>query len=130
MAVTKRGLAWEFLQSFWILFTLIPLLNWVAFLYIAARVKQWKWVQWAFIYLIPCALLIYALETIPHIDDDPAKAGIAMALFLLGILVSIIHAFLVMGEFLVRLDVKTKVAEEKLEQLRQQIEADTAEEHQ
>nr|MDH3162059.1 hypothetical protein [Bacillus licheniformis] len=42
---TNEGTKWEFAHSFWLVFTWVPFgfLSWFAFIYIAARTKQGKW---------------------------------------------------------------------------------------
>ncbi|KHF31919.1 hypothetical protein CM49_05843 [Paenibacillus sp. P1XP2] len=59
---TNRGKAWELVNSWWVLLTLVPfgLLSFISFLYIGMRVKNQRWKIYGFIYL---AIIIAALLT-------------------------------------------------------------------
>jgi hypothetical protein len=104
MSVTAKGKRWETLHSLWIGWTFtFGLFNWIAFIYIGLRAKQWKWILWGVLYLVPIAVVILLL-----VADASAALGAALGMpallltFVVGV-TSIFHAFKVRKEYLVRL---------------------------
>ncbi|HEX8317734.1 ComEA family DNA-binding protein [Longimicrobium sp.] len=121
MAVTNRGAAWEWGQSWWILLTFcFGLLSGPAFLYAGRKTRTRKWVIAGFFYLVSwvaLGLLPTKPKTPPAGAPPPAVAepaspipysetanevvgGIFMTLWL----VSMVHAVWVRNEYLRRLD--------------------------
>jgi hypothetical protein len=97
---TSRGRAWEWLHSMWILWTLtFGFFNWIAFAYIGIRARQPKWLLAAVFYAAPFGLgFIFG----SFVSDSWLNAFIAAAVGLS--VVSIVHAFLVRKEYLLRLE--------------------------
>jgi len=96
--VTKKGKAWEILNSLWIIFAVVFPANFIAFLYIGNTAKNKKWVLSGFGYL---ALTFVFPVIVVGIAQEGSKifdlsVGIAM-FFWLG---SIVHAFLVRKKYL------------------------------
>ena len=57
LSVISKGKRWEILHSLWIGWTFtLGFFNWIAFLYIGLRAKQWKWVLWGLLYAMPFIL--------------------------------------------------------------------------
>ncbi|ARZ60203.1 membrane protein hypothetical protein [Bacillus sp. CN2] len=54
MLITKRGIWWEVLHSWWLLLTFAPfaLTAFLAFFYIGYRAKNKKWLKYGLIYFI------------------------------------------------------------------------------
>src|SRR3712207_3982147 len=98
-APTSKGKRWELIHSLWIgwAFTL-GILSWVAFLYIGLRTRHTKWLLWALFYATPLILFIMPVQ--PPVSWDNLTLSTTMVL---GV-VSIIHAFLVRKEYLLRLE--------------------------
>lgn len=121
MSVTKKGSAWEWQHSLWILWTFTVALNWVAFLYIGMRAKQPKWTIAGLVYAVPFVLL-FALDK-PSANSDMfayAWTWDVVALVLLGV-ASILHAFVVRGEYLQGLIVQQEQQNEKYAKLKNLI---------
>jgi hypothetical protein len=95
---SDRG--WELRHSLWIGWTFtLGLFNWIAFVYIGLRAKQWKWILWGVLYLVPIAVVILLLAA-----DASAGLGAPAVLLTFGLGVTpIFHAFRVRKEYLVRL---------------------------
>jgi hypothetical protein len=91
---------WEWLHSMWILWTLtFGFLNWIAFAFIGIRARQPKWLLAAVFYAAPIGLA-FIFE--PFVSDSWFNAFVAAMLGLS--VVSLVHAFLVRKEYLLRLD--------------------------
>lgn len=52
MGITKRGAAWEWLHSWWMLFIFMPfaITSFFAFLFIGIKVRNRKWIMYGIIY--------------------------------------------------------------------------------
>jgi heme exporter protein D len=81
-------------RSLWVGWTFVPLLNWVAFVYVGIRAKQPKWIFWGLIYLAPWM--------IPGFNNTTWQ-WLSFTLSLVAWIASIAHAFLIRKEYLVRL---------------------------
>ena len=99
MAVTK-GRRWEILHSLWVGWTFtLSLFNWVAFLYIGFRTRQWKWMLWALFYSAPLVTVIVSDRSIGPPANQPTWLMTATIFLFLGLgVVSIFHAFRVRKE--------------------------------
>jgi hypothetical protein len=97
---TSRGKAWEWRHSLWILWTFtLGFLNWIAFAYIGIRARQPKWLLAAVVYAAPMAMAFALGAVVPE-----AWFGVFITAAVGLSLVSIVHAFLVRREYLLRLD--------------------------
>ena len=101
MSVTAKGRDWEILHSLWIGWTFtLGLFNWIAFIYIGIRAKQWKWILWGVLYLVPIIVVILLSAA-----DASAALGVPAVLLTFGVgVASIFHAFRVRGGYLRRLE--------------------------
>lgn len=114
---TSRGRSWEIANSWWILFTFVPIgiAGFISFLYTGIRVKNWRWTIFGLIYLA-------ATIAVFVVHSDGIVALIAITLWA----ATIFHAFKIRPAYLVHLDVMKsgeKVRErETLSQLRQEAE--------
>jgi hypothetical protein len=96
---TSRGKEWEWRHCLWMLWTLtLGLSSWVAFFYIAFRARRLRWLVWGTVYF--AAFLIFAVGT------DPGSTGgqIATGFMFVAGMVSVVHAFAVREDYLVRLE--------------------------
>ncbi len=111
VSVTSRGRRWELLHSLWIAWTFtLGIFSWVAFIYIGLRVRRITWILWGLLYLTPLMGYIIASET--------AGLGSGLAQTLIGVTIvagffSIVHAFLVRNDYLVRLENRMHQAAEE-----------------
>jgi hypothetical protein len=101
MSVTAKGKRWETLHSLWIGWTFtFGLFNWIAFIYIGFRAKQWKWILWGVLYLVPITVVILLLAA-----EASAALGAPAVLLTFGVgVASIFHAFWLRGDYLRRLE--------------------------
>src|SRR5215217_1710745 len=126
MSVTTKGRRWEILHSLWIGWTFtLSLFNWVAFLYIGFRTRQWTWMLWALFYSAP---LVTIISVGPPVNLPTWLVTVIGLLFLgLGV-ISIFHAFRVRKEYLMHLEALKREKSRKEEALRWQIIPDTNQE--
>lgn len=119
MSVTSKGRRWEILHSLWIGWTFtLGFFNWIAFLYIGVRAKQAKWLIWGLLYSLTFVLAMIFADT-PAFEGWVGDVIIALTL-LLGI-ISIVHAFKIRKEYLMRLDALQEGVAEKDAVLKRQI---------
>ncbi|EKF84964.1 helix-hairpin-helix domain-containing protein [Methanobacterium formicicum] len=115
--------SWELINSWWIALTFgfFVYINWIAFIYIGITAKNRRWILFGVIYLIPAILIQIFAPSAPEqgmIVETNSLLGIILTLlFVMGI-ISIIHAFYLRKEYLLRL--KT-LKEMRDNQFRQQI---------
>ncbi|ASB86771.1 hypothetical protein OZL92_06715 [Bacillus sonorensis] len=112
---TNEGAKWEIAHSFWILFTWVPFafLSWFAFIYIGARTKQIKWLLAGVVY---AAAVLFTAFTARTLFFD-----LAMKMLLVVWIISIIHAFKIRPEFLVRLEAVYQIKRSEMNELRQEL---------
>lgn len=62
MGITKRGAAWEWLHSWWMLFIFMPfaITSFFAFLFIGIKVRNRKWIMYGIIYFFFCVWFYFA----------------------------------------------------------------------
>lgn len=113
LGITSRGLKWEYLQSWYLLFILTIWLYWVPFIYTGVRVMDLRWIFWGFIYGIP-AFLNMAFDFARYGLDEYANRAMYVSLVF-----SAIHAIRARGEFLERLVAYQDEREELRQQTRQ-----------
>lgn len=121
MTSTPKGIFWRVRNSWWILFPFTILFNWIAFFIIGYKVKLKKWSIYGAIYSIPFILLL-ALGR-PYDTNQWQWDVIGYSLFGGGI-TSIIHAFRIRKEYLIRLEAVELRKPEEEKRLRGQIEAE------
>jgi hypothetical protein len=96
----SRGRGWRLLHSLWIGWTFtLGFFSWLAFAYIGIRTGHHRWLLWAAVYAAPLTLFGVFSEVWSESWTNAALS----ATLLLGV-VSIVHAFLVRKEYLLRLD--------------------------
>lgn len=102
---------WELINSWWLIFPFTIYLNWMAFLYIGVTARHRKWIFYGIMYAIPVILYQVFLET-----SEPISLRfeiILSAVWLIGVF-SIVHAFFLRKEYLIRLEVLKEVKKDKL----------------
>ncbi|MCY7789710.1 hypothetical protein MOF38_00410 [Bacillus haynesii] len=117
---TNEGTKWEFAHSFWLVFTWVPFgfLSWFAFIYIAARTKQRKWLYAGIGYA--AAVLLAAFTARTFLFD------LAMKALLIVWIISIIHAFKTRAEYLVRLEAVYRIKRSSMNELREELKHEQA----
>ncbi len=97
VSVTSFGRNWELRHSLWVAWTFaIGLFSWVAFLYVAFRVRRLRWFLWGVVYLLPVAAFLFA----PTKEIENFASGLGLVAWL----VSAVHAFAIRNDYLVRLE--------------------------
>ncbi len=99
VSVTSQGRRWEWLHSLWMLWTLtLGLFSWVAFFYIAFRAGRPRWLVWGALYF--ATFLAFAI-----LAGYESRGGeIATGLMIVAGIVSVVHAFAIRDDYLVRLE--------------------------
>jgi len=118
-AVTRKSAWRRLLQSWWILLTFTLLFNWIPFLYIAGRTRNKRWAIWGLVYAIPFMLTMADMFPDGSAADDNVSTAV-----LIGCLISMIHAFSIRKEFLLRLEARQLSARGEDEALIRKIEAE------
>lgn len=97
---SNKGKGWKFFQSLWLLWLFIPFgaLSLIPFIYIAVRAKRLSWFFWGLFYTVPI-ILIFSIG-----PKNPAYVLILLGSVIIWI-ISIIHAFKIRTEFLIRFEV-------------------------
>ena len=102
VSVTSRGRRWELLHSLWMGWTLLfGFTSWVAFLYIGVRAKRTRWVIWGLVYLLIFASFAIS-DGMAGQDNDVTQ--VLIGLTIISGFFSIVHAFVVRPDYLVRLE--------------------------
>lgn len=94
---------WRIINSLWIVLTFTLAFNWIAFLYVGLHVRQKKWILSSIIYIIPTILLIASFI----VNDENLGISSIFLGIVMGI-ISIIHAFYIRKEYLIRLESKSE----------------------
>ncbi len=102
MSITNRGKLWEFLNSFWILWSFTLLLNCVGFFWIGGRTGKRKWIVSGCIYLLVDFVLFFNLGWLGQFNE--MLGAIAVTLVFIGWSAAILHSFLSRKEYLLRLE--------------------------
>jgi hypothetical protein len=99
VSVTSQGRRWEWLHSLWMLWTLtLGFFSWIAFFYIAFRARRPRWLVWGTLYF--AAFLAFAVLT----GYENRGGEIATGLMIVAGMVSVVHAFAIRDDYLVRLE--------------------------
>lgn len=116
MSITSRGKTWELLHSLWIGWTFtLGFFNWVAFLYIGFRARRKKWIAWGVLYSLSFVLVMI----LPDAQALKGWLGNVVILWtLVGGIASILHAFRVRSEYLLRLEARQTAQRAAVEMLR------------
>ncbi len=110
---------WRIINSWWILITFTVYFYWAAFFYIGATAQNMKWILYGVIYTIPFILYQIFPATGPNPSDISMSIGVLFYIFWIA---SIIHAFMLRKEYLIRLETLKKYNSNKEEDLREKIE--------
>lgn len=110
---------WRIINSLWIILTFtLGFLNWIAFLYVGLHVRQRMWILSGIIYAIPLTLLILFANT--PIYTAWLGSVIVVLIFITGV-ISIIQAFKIRNEYLIRLEAKKEIDIANQENLKRKL---------
>jgi hypothetical protein len=126
MNKSRKSLLWQLVHSWWILLTFTFLFNGIAFFYIGSKVNNKRWSMYGVMYSFPFIFMIIAVIIDPEIG---LIAGIAVSSLYLGTFSSIIHAFRVRKEFLIRLEGQQYLKEDQLRQIESDYGLNSNEDH-
>ncbi|MEN6554231.1 MAG: helix-hairpin-helix domain-containing protein [Methanobacterium sp.] len=108
MEGTSKSNLWKLTHSLWILGTLpLGFLSWASFIYIGIRVRQMKWIISGLIYsssIITAMLIGSDPSYLINVPEDSWLMNIQILYFFGLWLCSMIHAFWVRNEYLLRLE--------------------------
>ena len=120
-SITGKSKKWEWANSWWILFTFVPLglLAFVSYIYIGKTAKQIKWYIAGVVYLVAAWFVLL-------IPADIVPFELKNTLYVVIWIVSIIHAFLIRKQYLIRRAyiVDNKINEKSAENTRNQVYAE------
>ncbi len=109
MTNSSKNSIWRLTHSLWILWTLpFGLSSWISFFYIGIRVRQMKWIISGLIYTIPLIIGMLIGPTSDYLIIISGNSGLSdlqYGFIIVIWIVSMIHAFLVRNEYLIRLEV-------------------------
>ncbi|MEL7671506.1 helix-hairpin-helix domain-containing protein [Methanobacterium sp.] len=114
---------WGLINSWWLILPFTIYLNWLAFLYVGVTAKHRKWILYGVLYAIPFIFyLFYTLtgQDTSIVNGQPVSLEfeiILSAVWLIGIF-SIVHAFSLRKEYLIRLEILKEV---KIDELKKEI---------
>ncbi|MBI6874763.1 ComEA family DNA-binding protein [Clostridium aciditolerans] len=101
MAVTSKGSKWEISESCYIIAAFIPMMNWMAILYVGLTTNVKRWIYWGVFYATPLILSICLLYfSGGHPGDFEAFERYCNLLQIMAI----IQAFWIRKEYLIRLE--------------------------
>ncbi|ALC89214.1 hypothetical protein AM500_05005 [Bacillus sp. FJAT-18017] len=121
MTSTKNSTLWGILNSWWILLTFTFLFTSFAYFFIGINVNHRKWTAWGAIYGI---LLILPFLSFEVFNRGQWQSDILLMLGLFVWIFSIVHAFRIRKEYLLRLEVLQSIKQDKEQRLRGQIESE------
>lgn len=98
--------SWDLINSWWLVLPFTIYLNWLAFLYIGITARHRRWMLYGLIYAIPI-ISVQIIANMTNVNHKVVSAtsllGISTTImFLMGI-ISIIYAFTLREEYLIRL---------------------------
>jgi len=107
VSVTSRGRSWEWLHSLWMLWTLtLGVFSWVAFFYVGLRARRPRWLVWGAVYF---AAFLAAVV----VSGSESRGGDTLiGLMIIAGMVSVVHAFAIRDDYLVRLERRMHAAAE------------------
>jgi len=98
ISVTSMGRKWEWLHSLWIVWTLpLGFTSWIAFIYIAWRARRVRWLLWGLLYFV-------AFAAMAATNSGSQPTDVTIGLMIVAGMVSVVHAFAVRSDYLVRLE--------------------------
>ncbi|WML33264.1 helix-hairpin-helix domain-containing protein [Clostridium sp. OS1-26] len=101
MAVTSKGSKWEISESCYIIVAFIPMMNWMAILYVGLTTNVKRWIYWGIFYATPLIISICLLYfSGGHPGDYEALEKYCNLLQIMAI----IQAFWIRKEYLIRLE--------------------------
>ncbi len=121
VSVTSRGRRWELFHSLWVGWTFtLGLFSWVAFFYIGLRARRIRWVLWGLLYFV-----VFMLFAVPNGNDpDSEIARATVGPMIVAGFISVVHAFLVRTDYLLRLENRMQEAAETDARLRRRLEGE------
>jgi len=126
MNKSHKSLLWQLAHSWWILLTFTFLFNGIAFFYIGSKVKNKRWSMFGAVYSFPFIFMIIAAIIDPEFG---LIATIAVSSIYVGGLSSMVHAFIIRKEFLIRLEGQQYLKEDHLRQIASEYGLDSNEDH-
>jgi len=117
--LNRKSILWRIVHSWWILLTLIFFLYWSAFFYIAMRVRSKSFAIWGVVYAVTC---FGGLALISPNEQESWQVNLGVPVLLISWIISIIHAFKVRKEYLLRLEARQLSSLREENELKHKIE--------
>ena len=90
MTVTRRGLLWEILNSWWIILSFCGL-SFISFFYIGNKSRTTKWKVTGILYFLVYVVALTCIATLPF----GTLSNIAVVVWLASLLIGLIQSFMV-----------------------------------
>ncbi len=116
MNITNRGKVWEWVNSLWLIWTWIPFLGFISFIWIGARAQYSKWTFLGCLHFLPW----YVYWTLNGLMQRYRFVNTLAVLMLLTFWISaIVWGITARKEYLIRREALVNTKEGKLHQIRQ-----------
>jgi hypothetical protein len=124
LSLTSLGTKWEWSHSLWIVWTLtLGFTSWIAFFYIGWRTRRVRWLLWGLLYFAAFAA-VAAVGTFGTVNSQSQIWGVATGLMVVAGIVSVVHAFAIRGDYLVRLENRMREVADADERTRRRLKAE------
>ena len=122
MSITRRGLIWEILNSWWIILSFFGF-SFLSFLYIGTKSKTTKWKVIGIVYFLIYIISILLTGIFVYDLTYDFISTIAALVWIASLIVGFIHSFLVRKEYLIRRDyiLTNGIEDQELEELRKNV---------
>lgn len=101
MGIEQKSNSWKIINSWWIVFSFVVFLNWMALLLAGVMAKKKQWMLAAALYFVPVFFVFYVSGG-PDTGSGNYSTfeNVVFSAFFLGWMGSILHSFLIRKEFL------------------------------
>ena len=122
MSVTRRGLIWEILNSWWIVLSFFGF-SFISFLYIGTKSRTTKWKIIGILYFLIYLISIFLTVIFVHHPTYDFISTIAVLVLIASLIIGFVHSFLVRKEYLIRRDyiLTNGIEDQELEELRKHV---------
>ncbi|HEU4963918.1 MAG TPA: helix-hairpin-helix domain-containing protein [Bacilli bacterium] len=110
----EKSFLWKLGQSWYLLFALTLIFNWVAFFYTGQRARNTRWIVWGGVYAVPFTIGMFTANHGPFL----------IGLYWISYVASVIHLFTVRKEYLMRLQMLENSGQDTAKLLKRRLESE------